>query len=359
MNKTQHQSQNPAGLAACFHTARTVRFPSFVMTTLGQPTRTTCQWRRNMIRIETLRPSRRFFTAAVAGLFLFASNPGSTHAEVESSILPKEIIGKDGVPMVLVPAGEFLMGVPETAKGFGVRENQKPQHTVSLDAFYIDKYEMTNSLYAKYVEANGGGEMEPAYYPTNKRRLDMSIHGNTPVTSIMWKSARGYCEWAGKRLPTEAEWEKAARGTDGRKYPWGNEEPTSEHAVFGTRPHEWKGPNSLSRVDSHPKGASPYGAHHMAGNAFEWVNDLYLEEYYKESPAYNPQGPPRGTKNRHGKQLSSYSVRGGSARSSTPVIVSTFRAGWSHIYIPPHGGFRCAQSAGTTGATDDYKEGRQ
>ncbi len=290
-------------------------------------------------------------TATLCSLLLLPTlHPA--HAGEGDSTLPTEVTSNDGTPMVLVPAGEFIMG---TAEGIvGMRNNEKPQHTVYLDAFYIEKYEVTNSLYHKYVEANGGGTEEPAYLPTNGRVLDLSRHADVPVTSILWKSAKGYCEWAGKRLPTEAEWEKAARGTDGRKYPWGNTPPTDELAVFGVRPQNWAGPNSIARVDSLPKGASPYGAHHMAGNVFEWVNDLYLDEYYNETPLRNPQGPPRGTMNKHGKKLSSYTVRGGSARSMAPVLTSAFRAGWSHIYAPPHGGFRCAKSVGDAGATGGY-----
>lgn len=290
--------------------------------------------------------------ATFCSLFLLPTLE-SAHAGENDSTLPTEIISEDGSPMVLVPEGEFIMG---RVKGPRIRKNEQPQHTVFLDTFYIDKYEVTNSRYAKYVEENGGGTVKPAYHPTNMR-LVHERHADIPVTSIMWKSAKGYCEWAGKRLPTEAEWEKAARGTDGRLYPWGNTPPTDELTVFEVSPQHWAGPNSFSRVDSHPKGVSPYGAHHMSGNAFEWVNDIYLDEYYNGTPLRNPQGPPKGTMNRHGKVLSSYTIRGGSARSLAPAITTSFRAGWSHIYFGPHGGFRCAKSIGDTQETDGYGEG--
>ena len=311
-----------------------------------------------MIRDKQKRFGRAAVVSAVLSLLFLPSLPNGFAGE-DASNMPSEITSKDGTPMVLVPAGEFLMGVADQTRGFGIRDNQKPQHKHYVDAFYIDKYEVTNSLYAKYVDANGGGTVEPAYHPTNKRMLDMSVHADVPVSSIMWKSAKGYCEWAGKRLPTEAEWEKAARGTDERIYPWGNDEPTDGHAVFGVRPQHWAGPHSFSRVDSHPKGASPYGAHHMAGNVFEWVNDIYLDEHYKEMPLRNPQGPPRGTRNKHGKELSSYSVRGGSAKSAAPVLRTSFRAGWSHIYVAPHGGFRCAKGVGDAETTTPYDEAEQ
>ncbi len=284
--------------------------------------------------------------------------PAAHHAMAgeETSNLPKEITSKDGSPMVLVPEGEFIMGTPKASR---IRQNEQPPHTVYLDTFYIDKYEVTNALYLAWVEANGGGAVEPAYLPTNLNSLDRSAHAQMPVTSIMWKSAKGYCESVGKRLPTEAEWEKAARGTDGRKYPWGNEPPTDELAIFKVNPQNWKGPASFSPVDSHPKGASPYGAHHMAGNVFEWVNDIYEDEYYQKTPTRNPQGPVRGTMNKHGKKLNTYTVRGGSAKSQEMVLSAAFRAGWSHIYVAPHGGFRCAKSVGIAGATGSYAEEKE
>ena len=294
-----------------------------------------------------------FIAATLCSLLLLPLLKPVYAGEADSS-LSTEVTSNDGTPMVLVPAGEFIMGSVAAPR---VRQNEEPQHTVYLDAFYIDKYEVTNALYNTYVDANGGGTVEPAYIPSNQRLVDMSIHGDVPVSAILWKSAKGYCEWVGKRLPTEAEWEKAARGTDGRLYPWGNDLPTDELAVFGVRPQHWGGPRSFSRVDSHAKGASPYGAHHMAGNVFEWVNDIYMDQYYEETPLRNPQGPPRGTMNRHGKKLDSYIVRGGSAKSNPIVLKAAFRAGWSHIYTPPHGGFRCAKNVGDDGTTDSYAGG--
>ena len=292
-------------------------------------------------------------TATLCSLLLLSTLKPADAGESDSNT-PTEITSNDGTPMVLVPEGEFIMGSVHAPR---TRQNEEPQHTVYVDTFYIDKYEVTNALYGKYVDTNGGGTVDPAYIPVNQRLVDMSVHGDVPVAGILWKSAKGYCEWVGKRLPTEAEWEKAARGTDGRIYPWGNDLPTDELAVFGVRPQNWGGPRSFSRVDSHTKGASPYGAHHMAGNVYEWVNDIYMDTYYEETPLRNPQGPPKGTMNQHGKKLASYSVRGGSAKSQAPSLKTSFRVGWSHIYTPPHGGFRCAKSVGDSGVTDSYAGG--
>ncbi len=141
--------------------------------------------------------------------------------------------------------------------------------------------------------------------------------------------------------------------------PLGKRPPDRGACGFGVRPQHWAGPRSFSHVSSHPKGASPYGAHHMAGNVFEWVNDIYMDIYYEKTPLRNPQGPPKGTMNKHGKKLASYTVRGGSAKSHPVVLKNSFRAGWTHIYTPPHGGFRCAKSVGNTEATDSYaREGK-
>lgn len=134
-----------------------------------------------------------------------------------------EITGKDGAPMVLIPAGEFWMGSPEGQGATG----ENPRHQVSLDGFYMDKFEVAVARYAEFWRAKN--LRKPMYWD----QVDSSKHGNLPVIGVDWHDAKSYCEWAGKRLPTEAEWEKAARGTDGRMYPWGNEQPTARLANFG------------------------------------------------------------------------------------------------------------------------------
>ena len=191
-----------------------------------------------------------------------------------ASAQPQNIKGKDGGEMVLVPAGEFWMGSDDWGP-------EKPKHRVYLDTFYIDKYEVTNALYKRFMDA--AGRATPAYWSDSK------FNGSSqPVVGVSWDDADAYCKWAGKRLPTEAEWEKAARGTDGREYPWGN-----QWESFRANSSESK-PGKTTPVGSYPEGVSPYGAHDMAGNASEWVADWYAEDYYKTSPARNPQGPGSG-----------------------------------------------------------------
>jgi eukaryotic-like serine/threonine-protein kinase len=194
---------------------------------------------------------------------------------------------KDGMTLVYVPAGEFLMGSTNADSMAGDRE--KPQHTVTLDAFWIDRTEVTNAMYAKCVQA-GGCEM-PA---ESKSFTRDSYYGNPkyddyPVIYVNWQQADAYCRWAGKRLPTEAEWEKAARGTDARVYPWGNEAPDSQKANYNNSGGD------TTAVGEYPAGTSPYGALDMAGNVWEWVNDWADENYYGVSPGSNPQGPATGT----------------------------------------------------------------
>jgi len=211
---------------------------------------------------------------------------------------PKEITHhKDGQKMVLVPAGAFFMGTDDEKR----LEDEHPEHQVYLNAFYIDKFEVTNAAYKKFVDETGHRVPRPVFqgreYP-NAWENDTYPEGkaNYPVVFVTWSDADAYCKWAGKRLPTEAEWEKAARGIDKRIYPWGNEfDPT----LLNSGMHNAKGEpadgfEQLAPVGSFPGGASPYGAMDMQGNVAEWIADWFDEDYYKHSPARNPKGPQMG-----------------------------------------------------------------
>jgi len=160
----------------------------------------------------------------------------------------------DGMPLVYVPAGKFTMGSETYA-------DEKPQRTLSLEAYWIDQTEVTNAMYARCVAAGSCKATEND--PAKKNKSDM-----VPVEIDGWEQAQAYCSWAGRRLPTESEWEKAARGTDGRIYPWGEE-------IDCSKANYAKCKNEVQPVGSYPKGASPYGALDMAGNRWEWVSDFY------------------------------------------------------------------------------------
>lgn len=274
--------------------------------------------------------------------------PEPTATATEEALAPV-IFGERGDEMLLIPAGEFTRG---SEAGF---PDEVPVHSVYVDDFYLDKLEVTNQDYKACVddgvcapprrtdcctEAPGGYVAWPDYFGNP----EFDLH---PVIFISWFDARDYCEWRGARLATEAEWEKASRGTDGRMYPWGNEDPSPELLNY-TWP--WPGGEyeerplyTTSPVGSYPEGASPYGVLDLAGNVYEWVYDRYAEDYYEVTPYENPTGPTVGE----------FRVtRGGS------FFNQAFRnrsANRNNAYIPAEsvhfdGGARCAADPPTAGS---------
>ena len=228
--------------------------------------------------------------------------------------------GTQDVPMALVPAGDFMMGS-------NLADDEMPVHRVYLNAFYMDTYEVTVGQYAKYLEAT---DMEE---PPDWSIMNQPQHQKRPVVNVDWEDAVMHCKWAGKRLPTEAEWEKAARGTDGRIYPWGNEAPTRLLANYGRK--EWNNHLALVPVGSFEEGKSPYGIYDMAGNAWEWVSDWYDYDFYKNSPRRNPIGPATGD---------SKVVRGGSWLYVSEFLRSAHRFAAQPTNRHFGYGFRCAKT---------------
>jgi formylglycine-generating enzyme required for sulfatase activity len=260
--------------------------------------------------------------------------------------LPAAFTDDKGIEMVLVPAGEFTMGLDSAQAAENCRlrgsecnpdwfANYNDKHTVLLDTFYIDKLEVTNLAYRACVDAqiceppkDNASATHEFYYVSG------SPYDNFPVINLNWGMADAYCKWRGARLPTEAEWEKAARGSDGRLYPPGN-------VMDASRANILLSVGDATKVGSYPSGASPYGALDMEGNVSEWVADWYSEDYYQNSPASNPPGPESGT-GRVIKGDSWYFERD----------KGYFSVG-GHIGINPlsfgnHTGFRCALSVDTS-----------
>lgn len=221
--------------------------------------------------------------------------------------------------IVLVPAGEFLMGEE------GGLPDARPMHRSSLSAFWIDAHEVTNMRYRSCVLS---GVCTP---PKDRRVFDDLQRGQYPVANVTWSQARVFCQWSGRRLPTEAEWEKAARGTDGRRYPWGNSE---EPIKRGVKERELRGDaNGIEPVGSLAGTESPYGVFDLVGNVWEWVKDWYAEDFYAAAPPHDPQGPLRG----------SFRVLRGGDWSQSPLELRASYRGWDEMtYWGPTLGFRCA-----------------
>jgi formylglycine-generating enzyme required for sulfatase activity len=223
---------------------------------------------------------------------------------------------RDGAVVVKVPAGEFLMG---SAEGEGQSEpSERPQHRVFVSEFLMDKTEVTWRQFRKFAEATGA-PLPPA--PLWGTPSDYA------VSNVLFKEAKAYCEWVGGRLPTEAEWEKAARGTDGREYPWGNEFDLDRCNSQDGGPHRPEG------VGSFPDCLSPYGLVDMAGGVWEWCADWYADRY-PEGPARDPKGAATGTLR---------VVRGGSWLTMSKWLHTAYRHKNDPSWRNVHNGVRCVQ----------------
>jgi len=303
--------------------------------------------------LSTLEKEKTAFAAA------WTDTPTVTPSATPDPLIPPDCtqIGQkwispvDGMTLVCVPAGEFIMGNDLTTAW---QLDESPAHQVYLDDYWIDRNEVTNQQFANYLNTNfpvnldlridqgnivQGSEILYKFLVQSENWMDqISFENGTfkplggaedlPVAFVTWYGAQAYCEWAGRALPTEAQWEKAARGMDERQYPWGNEWDSNKTNSVMNDPFPQTSP-----IGSFPNGISPYGAFDMSGNLWEWVADFYDPNFYQYSPLRNPTGP-----------IASYEkvLRGGSWEDSVPFTLRI-----TDRYNRPAGsslqdyGFRC------------------
>lgn len=266
-------------------------------------------------------PKLRFYGIGIG--FIFVAAIGFLGIKYMLGNIERTMISpKDGMVLVYVPAGKFKMGNDTGGN------DEKPPHIVYLDAFWIDQTEVTNKMYSLCVQAGVCEEPTNTNSSTPSKYWGNPEFENYPVVLVDYAKAKIYCEWAERRLPTEAEWEKAARGKNAFIYPWGNSPPDSSllnyNRVVGA-----------AEVGSYKNGASPYGALDMAGNVWEWVADWYDPSYYLKSPSSNPKGPDSGT----------YGVLRGGAWGNIADFVRSSRRFMVELSLTSNSvGFRCARS---------------
>jgi formylglycine-generating enzyme len=238
---------------------------------------------------------------------LIAAPPSFSNESPQSSetaqTSQRVITGTDGARMILIPSGSFHMGedyyghffepVLSGLIHFYIPKDEEPKHEIYLNSYYIDAWEVTTARYGHFLKATG---IAP---PDHWADVQGDPSGNRPVIGLSWNDANAYCQWVGRRLPTEAEWERAARGVEGRTYPGGDSKKNFRNDKYFTdRNHlrDWDGYQRLWEVGQYAEGMTPEGVYDLGGNVMEWVADWYQDEYYKHSPSRNPLGPSTGEK---------------------------------------------------------------
>jgi formylglycine-generating enzyme required for sulfatase activity len=284
--------------------------------------------------------SHKVFSQTLGLFLLSAVLLGAADDKKAPPVPMGEPRGKDGAPMVLIPEGEFTMGTSDVGLNWHQgNPNENPEHDVKMRPYYIDQFETTVDRYAKFLDAT---KHDPPMWEEDAT----TSASDRPVVGVTWQDAADYCKWAGKRLPTEAEWEKAGRGTDRRRFPWGEMQPFVDIVNYNrglwvsypvTLVSVTSGLEGMSiRHGLKKGGTSPYGLYHMAGNASEWVGDWYDAEYYTRSPKENPSGPEKGDKK---------VIRGGSWSDPPRNLRVTARFKATPDYQDSTIGFRCAMDA--------------
>ncbi|PIE79820.1 MAG: hypothetical protein CSA11_10595 [Chloroflexi bacterium] len=270
----------------------------------------------------------------------------SSQPTAEPTAMPTVTREKDGAVMVVIPASTFMMGAVDEDEMAG--DAERPLHPITLSSFQIDQFEVTVAQYATFLNdiggyvgmCNGFTCLSTGFETTSSHLINDTNSGdyiarpgqeNTPINNVSWHGADAYCRWAGAALPTEAQWELAARNNDGRLYPWGNDAPDETRAVFNATFDD------LQSVDALPQGISPFAVYGLAGSVWEWVADEYNDTFYAESPVENPA-------NISELRVTDRVLRGGGYRSKASEIRSTYRIPGNPIVYQgiPDVGFRCA-----------------
>jgi iron(II)-dependent oxidoreductase len=260
---------------------------------------------------------------------------------------------KDGSPMVLVPEGLFLMGLPDN--NFLAEDDEKPQRQVYLSAFWIDVYPVTNARFGLFLAA--GGYEQPQWWTPEgwtwkcRRRIRQPLQWgeagwdgpDQPVAGVSWYEADAYARWVGRRLPTDAEWEKAARGTDGRRYPWGDDWPTAQRANFAQLI------GRTTPVGLYPEGVSPFGCYDMSGNVNNWIHDWYWPSFGRfcseQGLERNPRLHDQLRQHLDPRGITEKVDRGGgfaTARECHEVLSCTYKMHWLPEAREAWNGFRTA-----------------